>query len=275
VKKGKKAQYLQNDEALDRYLLDMGADGLVIRTESGNVPLSGRPLRRLLDDIRRWRILLEKVRRRAQPEVVQALIRATDLTADDLGDRERVDGAIEGIKRFLGERFPGLSPVGATVEPDAEHDSHRIVVSTRAGVASRTVTVIDFGLLQVGDVATLREVHSGFRSLGDPPFYAITLQDGSEVGEAERIGDIDDLWTYVDARARKGLGVQRYKGLGEMNPDELWETTMNPETRTLLQVRIDDAVEAEDLFSVLMGDQVEPRREFIERNALHVQNLDI
>jgi DNA gyrase subunit B len=98
---------------------------------------------------------------------------------------------------------------------------------------------------------------------------------GEPVGEATEVPDIEALWATMDARARKGLGIQRYKGLGEMNPEELWETTMDPETRTLLQVRIEDAVEAEELFSVLMGDQVEPRRAFIESNALNVTNLDI
>jgi DNA gyrase subunit B len=93
--------------------------------------------------------------------------------------------------------------------------------------------------------------------------------------EPTELLDIDAVWNFVDVRGHKGMQLQRYKGLGEMNANTLWDTTMNPETRVLLQVRIDDALEAEKLFSVLMGDQVEPRREFIEQNAMEVRNLDI
>ncbi len=93
--------------------------------------------------------------------------------------------------------------------------------------------------------------------------------------EIQDLVTLDGLWLLVDAAVRKGLSVQRYKGLGEMNPEQLWDTTMNPETRTLLQVSLEDFAAADEIFSILMGDQVELRREFIENNALSVRNLDI
>ena len=95
--------------------------------------------------------------------------------------------------------------------------------------------------------------------------------DGSTI----TIQNLDELWPLIEKTGRKGISVQRYKGLGEMNPDQLWDTTMNPDTRTLLQVKLEDFTEADDVFNVLMGDQVEPRREFIENNALFVRNLDV
>ena len=130
--------------------------------------------------------------------------------------------------------------------------------------------------LSAGNISELRQIYEGIAALGQPPFVLTALDKGGQpTGESSEVPDIEALWATIDARARKGLGIQRYKGLGEMNPEELWETTMDPETRTLLQVRIEDALEAEELFSVLMGDQVEPRRAFVESNAFNVTNLDI
>jgi DNA gyrase subunit B len=110
--------------------------------------------------------------------------------------------------------------------------------------------------------------------LGEAP-YRVAVEDASNGGRTLLLNSTSEVIDYVVNAGKKGLMVQRYKGLGEMNPGQLWETTMNPEKRTLLQVRVEDAVEADEIFTTLMGDQVEPRRDFIYKNALYVSNLDI
>jgi DNA gyrase subunit B len=273
VKRGKKEQFLKDADALDRYLRDAGIDGLVLRTQGAQVPISGDPLRRLLDDLGRFRALLGKLGRKQDSRVFEACVRATDLTRDDLTDEAKVESARQAIHAYLLEKYPDLGLFEAKVERDEEHGRHRLSVQSRVGANVRT-TNLDFEFLSSGDFDQLRAIEEGVRALGKPPFYALH-GEVDDLGNAEPVGDADDVFRYVDARSRKGLDVQRYKGLGEMNAETLWETTMDPDARVLLQVRIDDAVEAEQLFSVLMGDEVEPRRDFIETNALSVRNLDI
>jgi len=241
--------------------------------KEGSTQLVGEPLRNLVKDVARFRLLLENIGHRVDPLVVEALVTATDLEVEDLADRKKVEAAIEALEKFVHSKRQG--ELEATIEQDEEHDRQRVIVETQDG-ATKRVTTLDFDLLSAGNVSELRQIYRGIRALGKPPFVLTVLDKAGEpAGEVIEVPDLEELWTTMDARARKGLGIQRYKGLGEMNPDELWETTMDPEMRTLLQVRIDDAVEAEELFSVLMGDQVEPRRAFIESNALNVSNLDI
>ena len=273
VKKGKKLRYLQDNDELNRYLIEIGTDSIRLSMTSGSTQLSGEPLRNLLKDVTRFRLLLENIGHRVDPFVVEALVTATDLKVQDLADRAKVEAAIASLEeRVLAKRSGDFE---ASIEHDEEHDRHRVVIATQDGGTQR-LTTIDFDFLSAGNVSELRRIYEGVRALGEPPFLLSAVdKDGKPTGEPTEVADLEELWTVLDARARKGLGIQRYKGLGEMNPDELWETTMDPETRTLLQVRIEDALEAEELFSVLMGDQVEPRRAFIESNALNVTNLDI
>jgi DNA gyrase subunit B len=155
------------------------------------------------------------------------------------------------------------------VEWDSEHNAGRIVVRFRPGASARPA-VLDWKLAETAEYQELLSLEEDIRSIGPAPYTA-------KVGDAEPVPleSSDALDAYIEERGRKGVLISRYKGLGEMNASELWETTMNPDGRTLLQVRVDDPVRADEIFSVLMGDQVEPRRNFIEQNALNVRNLDI
>ena len=130
--------------------------------------------------------------------------------------------------------------------------------------------VVDRELVESPEFEELLGIQGYVSSLGSPPL--VLKRGGEEVAQCD---SLSSLMTHVGEFGRSGLGIQRYKGLGEMNPDQLWETTMDPERRALLQVRIGDSLEADSIFSVLMGDEVEPRREFITQNALNTRNLDV
>jgi DNA gyrase subunit B len=269
VKRGKKELFLKDDTALATFVLDAGSDGLAVRTREGGVTLTGQPLRNLLDELLRFRELSDRLRRFADPVVVKAAVRETSLDVDALRDEARVQAAVTQLETSLKRRQPDVA-FKIAIKDDAEHGCKKIEIQQRAGVASRTST-ISHALLSTLDWRKLRELQGAIDALGAPPFI-VGESNGDDGAE---LAGVDALWDFVDVRGHKGLQLQRYKGLGEMNADTLWETTMNPETRVLLQVRIAEALAAEELFSILMGDQVEPRREFIEKNAMDVRNLDI
>jgi DNA gyrase subunit B len=160
---------------------------------------------------------------------------------------------------------------------ETEHGAATITITPRPGASARPVT-IDWSLVESAEYEELYAIEQDVRSIGPAPYFAKSHAKGEEDGahptETE-LEDADALWEFVDQRGRKSWQIQRYKGLGEMNPEQLWETTLDPNARVMLQVRLDDAVQTDQIFAILMGDQVEPRREFIETNALNVKNLDI
>ncbi len=274
VKRGKSERYVKDERELENHLLDLVLRSVTIYSASSEVALGKDELRNLLSRAGQYGRLLARLgQRRLDARVVDAAVwsgapREADL-ADSTGLVDRVGSDIE---LYLREHGKDGATFEWTVSPDAEHGGFRLLAETRrAGVDLRTALDTDF--LRSADFQLLLDLAEETVQIGRPP-YRIVRGGGS--GESEPpLPDPVSLLERLLVLGEKGLSIQRYKGLGEMNPEQLADTTMNPESRTLLQVRVPDAVEADDAFTTLMGDDVEPRRDFIEKNALDVQNLDI
>jgi DNA gyrase subunit B len=274
VKRGKKEYYLKDAGALDRLFLEHGVEGLAVRAGKGPL-LAGDPLLRFADKLRQSKRTLAKLDRRLDSRFLAEFIRVTAFGRDDLRDHAKVDAMVPRVLARLETKYPDCRPFDIQTQWEEEHGAARMTIIPRRGSQGR-MTVIDWNLAESAEYEELFQVDQDVRSLGQAPYYVSSV--GSEKSDddgAREIEDVDALWDLIDARGKKGVQLQRYKGLGEMNPEQLWETTLNPDARVLLQVRLDDLVQTDELFTVLMGDQVEPRREFIEQNALAVKNLDI
>jgi len=271
ARRGKKDVYLKDQTALDRYFLEHGVDGLRVRAAKG-VTLLGDPLFRLGERLRMFRRTLTALEHRTDPWVLAQTLHAAALGKSELRERGKVESSVPAIVARLEAKRPDVAPVEVSVDWEAEHGAARIHIRPRRGGSARPI-VIDWDVVNSAEYEELYAIEQDVRSIGTPPYFVGEL--GTDESEDVSIEDADALWDYIDARGRKGIELQRYKGLGEMNPEQLWETTLDPNTRVMLQVRLDDAVQTDQIFTLLMGDQVEPRRQFIEENALHVRNLDI
>jgi DNA gyrase subunit B len=267
VSRGKSSQYLKDQADYERFLIDTGLDDATLTLASGEV-LAGADLRRAVEDAVALRTLISGLHSRYNRMVVEqsAIAGAFSLAVfNDIGQAEAMAGSIA-------ERLDIVSE-----DTERGWEGHRSTSNESAGgyVLERVVrgvrehAMLDMGLLQSADAraidrfaARLAEVYTGIAVL--------RRKDTSE-----QITGPNALLEAVFTAGRKGLSLQRYKGLGEMNAEQLWETTLDPNVRSLLQVRVNDATDADSLFSRLMGDEVEPRREFIQENALSVANLDV
>jgi DNA gyrase subunit B len=268
VKKGKKELYLKNESALDEFLLESAAENLTLRNPTGDAPIAGEQLRSYARLARKYKKITAIIDRKCDARVVDAIVKAAKLSKADLRDQATVAKALVRLQAYFDAHAPELSDAVLKIAPDTEHGGFKIVAPAKGG-GVRKATTIDFEFMDSPEFIDLTALQAELAVLGPPPYY---LENGGEPLELARLEDLSDR---VNELGKKGLTIQRYKGLGEMNPEQLWETTMDPARRTLLQVRVEDAYEADRLFSTLMGDLVEPRREFIERNALNVRNLDV
>ena len=267
VAKGKKERYLKDEEALSEYLLASGTDraSLVV----GEAVIAGGDLKKLAEEALAYRALLARADRRRDKRVVDAAVQQGDLDLAMLKDHPALRAQAEVIAERARKLYPELEIRKAEVVPDAEHGCDALLFHSTVAGAPRA-TRLDHDYLSGAEWTELAALHGAVKEIGPGP-YQLRYEGAAE----EEVLDVFQAVEVLKRDAAQGQTIQRYKGLGEMNPEQLWETTMDPEKRTLLQVRVDDAVEADGVFSVLMGDAVEPRREFIEKHALDVQNLDI
>jgi DNA gyrase subunit B len=273
VKKGRSERYIKDEEALQEYLLQLALESVQIRARGGSEPLSVEDARRLLGHAAEYAHLQSRLAlRRRDDRVVDAAVWAGVPEESDLAQEATLrDRVVPRIQERLQALSPDAGPVPWRVERDPEHGGFRLIaVTRRAGISLHTP--FDAQFIRSSDWERLRRLVRDMAAIGQGPFCI--RREGSEAADETQPSPTALLMRLTEL-AKRGLSIQRYKGLGEMNPEQLAETTMEPETRTLLQVRIEDAVEADEVFTTLMGENVEPRREFIERNALDVQNLDV
>ena len=277
MSRGKKEVYFKDEEALGDYLLGAGVDGIKMTCADGT-ELSGEHLKNVAKAVLRYRKELEVVDRRRDRRIVDVLIRATSIELEMLRPASSIDGApavdrdleeeiIVPMKSWLEKNRPDvLEKLGSeVVKSDGASSLH--FESRRLGARRRTV--VDTAFLASSEFALLQGLAKSFKDLQAP--YALS-RDG---GEPVSFETIEDVVEKLEEAGSKGVTIQRYKGLGEMNPEQLWETTMNPENRVVLQVQMTKTDTENDIFETLMGDQVEPRREFIEHNALDAARIDV
>jgi len=268
VKKGKKEKYLLDEKALMDFIVSNGAEGLSCKPASAIVPWTLADLKGYLKRVQAIKQIAENIDRRCDSRVYIALFFDDDFEPEGMRDESRVATLKERITSYFERFHKDDMPVECAVETDEEYGGVMLSVhSKRRGIAIKTI--VGYKSLNYPEVKEMRRIFNDMRKLGRWPF------DVEVEGQVMRFERPQDLLDFVVNRGQKGITIQRYKGLGEMNPEQLWETTMNAEKRCLLKVTTDDMVAASETFSLLMGDAVEPRREFITKNALSVRNLDI
>ncbi|MEE9543289.1 MAG: DNA topoisomerase (ATP-hydrolyzing) subunit B [Thermodesulfobacteriota bacterium] len=273
VKKGKQERYLKDETEFEDFILSSVQETLTIipkgKNGKNNPPIKEERLVKLARSLSRFLSISEKIGRRGKdPDIVNALALSDFTGSDILKDKKAVTKLQKEIKANLTLFRAEAGKIEFTTEEDPEHKSLVLKCTSRVNGAHLT-TLINTDFLSMPDFAELKKIGKEIAQFGAPP-YNLKIKD-SKV----EVASLQGLMDQILSEGKRGLNIQRYKGLGEMNPDQLWETTMDPEKRVLLKVKIEDKVEAESVFTRLMGDQVEPRREFIQKHALEVRNLDI
>ncbi|MBL8539782.1 MAG: DNA topoisomerase (ATP-hydrolyzing) subunit B [Betaproteobacteria bacterium] len=260
VKHGKQERYLKDDHELKQHLLHMALEDAALMPATDADPIGREPLEHLAKEYLLAEAVIERVGRHIDPLVLHALMQQPAFSLDD------AESAAEAARTL--SAVVASADLGIEVRYDDRTESHLLVIRRLQHGNVRT-TYLDRDFVQSGDYAQL---------VGTGALLQGLIRDGASVRRGQQTRSVSSFREALDwllDEARRGLAIQRYKGLGEMNPEQLWETTMDPAKRILLRTQIEDMISADEIFSKLMGDVVEPRREFIEANALGVRNLDV
>jgi DNA gyrase subunit B len=269
VKRGKKEEYIKDESSMIKYLMRQATGDMTVKSAGAGEAIEGRELAKSLEKMVDFKRYSERATRRLAGDS-----QLLNLLLESLGGRKGILRKEELNLRKVFQDEDLMAKIEGTLDKagykteltsDEEHGLWEIETVSNSGVN----LLIDWNFASYVEFQKAVEL---YKSLEDE--LAAPFTSGAN-GASEEIPTREALLEKVLTAAKKDLSIQRYKGLGEMNPEQLWETTMDPAKRTLLKVRIDDMVETDEIFTVLMGDQVEPRRKFIEDNALDVRNLDV
>ena len=267
VKKGKQEQYIKDDDDMNQYQVALALDNAALFAAEGAPAISGLALEELVKQFNGANKLVERMSRRYPTLLLNEFIYQPRLNLDMLSDQTAVEAWVKNLVAALNEKQSGESQYSYAVNHDEEHQVWLPVVVVRTHGVDHEYP-LSFDLLNSKEYGKLADLSETLHGLLDDTAY---VQRGER---KQPVSSFKESLEWLIKESRRGLSLQRYKGLGEMNPEQLWETTMDPESRRMMQVTINDAVAADELFTTLMGDQVEPRRHFIEENALNA-NLDV
>ena len=267
VKKGKQERYIKDDEALTEYLTTLALDNASIHVNESAPPISGIALEQLVNQFRTTFETIKRISRQIPADILEKMIYSSLIAKEDFADKTKVETWAKSLITQLEEQDGNGSIYTVSVELDNERNIYHPRFNVRQhGIDKEYDCGYEF--IQSTEFASILSLNSAINDL---------MEEGAYVKRGEKVKAVtsfEEALNWLMAESKRGQYIQRYKGLGEMNPDQLWETTMDPETRRMLKVTIEDAIAADQLFNTLMGDHVEPRRNFIEENALKVSNLD-
>jgi DNA gyrase subunit B len=267
-KRGKIERYLKDDKELEEFLVNNSLKDTKITIDGSE--LYSDEAKKITNKFRSYNSTLNSYDIHFDTYLLKKIIEDSNLSAEVLKNTTDLKVSVKELQAYLdSQENETLRNYKFTIEEDVDHSSNQLRIVVKTTARTKKFKLNSY-FLNSPEFASLKNFYDGISK-----FMTSEFTYKKEKGELQNFKSLKDFSSFILEEGKQGAYIQRYKGLGEMNPEQLWETTMNPENRTLLQVKIEDMIEADQVFSVLMGDQVEPRRKFVEENALNVRNLDV